>query len=109
MDLIAEYEEMRTVPAHIAVAYKFFAPFRVENGDLMWGEYAAGADEEIIQPVKAFLKTMKAALREGKLSRAECSRRMWFWYAKIIDLGLFEHDARVEIIQWMEVCELVIP
>ncbi len=109
MDLLAEYDEVKTVPAHITIVYKFFAPFRVENGDLVWGGHKAGATEEIIQPVKTFLKATKALLREGSVSRAECSRRMWFWYAKLVDLGLFQHDARMEIMQWMEICELVIP
>lgn len=108
MDLIAEYEEMKTLPQHAAVAYKFFAPFRFENGDLLWGAHRAGATEDVIPPVKAFLKATKAALREGQMPKAECSRRMWFWYAKIVDLGLFQHEARLEMLQWMEVCELVI-
>jgi hypothetical protein len=108
MDLLAEYDEMKTVPTHVAVVYKFFAPFRFENGDLMWGAHRAGAAEEVIQPVKAFLKVTKALLREGTVAKSECSRRMWFWYAKLVDLGLFEHEARLEIMQWMEVCELVI-
>ena len=109
MDIIAEYDEMKVAPQHIAVAYKFFAPFRFENGDLLWGSsHRAGITEEGIQPVKAFLKATKAALREGTLPKAECSRRMWFWYAKVVDLGLFQHEARLEMLQWMEVCELVI-
>lgn len=108
MDLLEEYDDMIQLPTHVAISYKFFVPFRIDGGELVWSGHRAELDEEAIGPIKAFLKATKALLREGNVSKGECSRRMWFWYAKLVDMALFQHDARVEILRWMEVCELVL-
>jgi hypothetical protein len=110
MDLIAEYAEFKEIPAHVAVAYKFFSTFRLEGATLWWGGYSCPVREEAYSGVKTFLKEQKRTIREGGLSKSECSRRMWFWVQKIIDLGLFHTvpEARTEIFKWLEVCELVL-
>jgi hypothetical protein len=109
-DLLAEYTEFSQVPTVLAVPYKYFSLFRVEEGELVWAGHRATLAEDLVAPVKKFLKEQRAALRSGSLSKSECSRRMWFWVQKVLELELFldAPEARAQMLKWTEVCELVI-
>ena len=111
MDLLAEYEEMKSLPVHIAVAYKFFGLFKFEGSELVYVNHHGGeAEDDTLGALKAFLKSQRADLRvrDSKMGKGECSRRMWFWYQKLLELKMFDVQARMEIMKWMEVCELVL-
>ena len=110
MDLLAEYQEVKQIPVVVAVTYKFFHGFKVEGGALCWAGFNTPLSEEIREPVKRFLKEQRRAVREDSLSVGECSRRMWFWFQKVLDLELFVETpvARDQILRWMEVCELIL-
>jgi hypothetical protein len=109
MDFLAEYEEMKDVPRHIAITYKFFSIFKVKDLGIHWGpSHMHTTTVTIADAFKAFLKAQKTDLKEGALTKSECSRRMWFFYQKILEHGLFSLEVRQEILKWMEVCELVI-
>jgi hypothetical protein len=108
MDLLAEYEEMKQIPLHTGITYKFFSMFKVDGDTLYWGVAPAPLEEEVRGPIKACLKAQRAALREGSLTKSECSRRLWFWGQKVLEMGLFRDEIRAEIIKWTEICELVL-
>ena len=110
MDLLAEYKEMSALPNHIAVTYKFFSMFKIDGDTMTWAghETDISTDTNTKDALKAFLKAQRSALREGGLSASECSKRMWFWFQKLLELDLFEGDGRQEILKWMEVCELIV-
>jgi hypothetical protein len=108
MNLLEEYNEFKTLPTHIGVTYKFFSHFQVKDGQLYFSNTAHPMSEEKQEDVKKFLKAMRKDVKEGTLSKDECGRRMWFWYSKILDLGLFLSETRREILQWLEVCETVL-
>lgn len=111
IDLLAEYEEVKKLPVPTAVTYKFFSGFKVEGDSLVWSGFRTPLSEEVRKPVKAFLKEQRRATEEDGLKQGECSRRMWFWYQKILDLGLFSgaaYQARAEILRWVEVCEYIL-
>jgi hypothetical protein len=111
IDLLAEYEEVKKLPVPTAVGYKFFSGFKVEGDSLVWSGFRTPLSEEVRKPVKAFLKEQRRAIQEDCLKQAECSRRIWFWYQKILDLGLFSgaaYQARAEILRWVEVCEFIL-
>ncbi len=113
MDLLAEYEEVKTIPVPSAVGYKFFSNFKLSaDGEcLVWSGFSTYLEEGVRQPVKAFLKEQRRQTAAANLSANEVSRRMWFWFQKILDLGLFTGNAahgRDQILRWMEVCELIL-
>lgn len=111
MDLLQEYEEVRQIPVPVAVSYKFFSNFKVEGDTLTWGGFSTPLEGDMREPVKEFLKVQRRLTREGSLKPSEVSRRMWFWFQKILDLGLFADvstPARDQILRWMEVCELIL-
>jgi hypothetical protein len=113
MDLIAEYEEMQSIPIHTAVTFKFFSLFKVSKADgeifLHWGEVAkTPLSEESYGPIKEFLKAQRSQLREGSVTRVDCAKRMWFWFQKILELSLFDMAVRAEILKWNEICELIV-
>jgi hypothetical protein len=111
LDLLAEYEEVKKLPVPTAVAYKFFSNFKVVDDSLVWSGFSTALSEDMRKPVKAFLKEQRRAIQEDGLKQGECSRRIWFWFQKILDLGLFTGnaaEARMQILRWMEVCELIL-
>ncbi len=113
MDLLAEYNEVRQIPVPTAVGYKFFSNFKLsDDGQLLvWSGFSTYLEEDMRGPVKEFLKEQRKQIRDGALSGSEVSRRMWFWFQKILDLRLFVGNAasaRDQILKWMEVCELII-
>lgn len=111
MDLLAEYEEVKKIPVITAVGYKFFSNFKVTDDCLLWSGFSTYLQEDVREPVKAYLKEQRRQIRDGALSASEVSRRMWFWFQKILDLGLFTGNAsqgRDQILRWMEVCELIL-
>jgi hypothetical protein len=110
MDFLAEYQEVTKIPPHIAVTYKFFSIFKFEDGELCYIHYKSGPMEPAaLSALKAFLKAQRSDLRgDARLGKGECSRRMWFFYQKLLDLKLFDKPARMEIMRWMEICELVL-
>lgn len=114
MDLIAEYEEMHSIPIHVAVTFKFFSLFKVSKAEdgstfLHWGESAkTPLTPESYGPIKEFLKAQRSLLREGSVMRVDCAKRMWFWFQKILELSLFDLAVRAEILKWNEICELIV-
>jgi hypothetical protein len=109
LDLLAEYEEVKKIPVPTAVGYKFFSNFKVADNCLLWAGFSTPLEEDAREAVKAFLKEQRRQIRDGVLSGSEISRRMWFWFQKILDLGLFtEGNTRNQILRWMEVCELIL-
>jgi hypothetical protein len=113
MDLLAEYEEVKKIPVITAVGYKFFSNFKfsADGESLLWSGFSTYLEEDMREPIKAYLKEQRRQVRDGKLSAGEVSRRMWFWFQKILDLGLFTGNAahgRDQILRWMEVCELIL-
>ncbi len=111
MDLLAEYEEVKQIPVPTVVGYKFFSNFKVADDCLLWSGFSTHLEEDVREPVKAFLKEQRRQIRGGTLSGSEISRRMWFWFQKILDLGLFTGNGdqgRDQILRWMEVCELIL-
>ena len=111
MDLLAEYEETKTIPTPTAIAYKFFSNFKVEGEHLLWSGFSTFLKEDMREPVKAFLKEQRKQIRDGDLSGSEVARRMWVWFQKILDLSLFVGNAsegRAQILKWMEVCQFIL-
>ncbi len=113
LDLLAEYEEVTKLPVPTAVAYKFFSNFKFSaDGEcLVWSGFSTYLQEDVRKPIKAFLKEQRRAIQEDGLKQAECSRRIWFWFQKMLDLGIFTGngaEARMQILRWMEVCELIL-
>lgn len=107
MDLLAEYDEFAKLPAHTAVTYKFFSLFRVADGNLQWRGVPTPISPEAADALKAFLRAQRSALKGG-VTASDCSRRMWFWYQKLLELGLFDQATLDAILRWMEICELVV-
>ena len=110
MDLIEEYEDFKQIPVHIAVSYKFFSHFKVDDENRIWfsGNSFKIEQEGVADAIKKFLKASRKEIKEGIVSKGECSRRIWFWYAKIIDFGLFTPEVRQDILRWMDICETVL-
>ena len=102
MDFLEEYTEFTQLPVHIGVTYKFFSLFKLQGTQLQWCSYSADLGEAA-GAAKAFLKKQRADLKEG-ISKSECSRRMWFWVQKLLELKV-ESPA---LLKWLEVCELVL-
>ncbi len=114
MDFLDEYSDFRAIPRNTAITYKFFDLFKVSKGEngyytISWGKVAK-CDVNVNEgdAIKAFLKATKAGLREGEYDASECSRRMWFFYNKLIEIGAFKTEERMEILKWMDVCQWVI-
>ena len=110
MDFIAEYAESKKLPIHIAVTYKFFSLFKVDTDakTLAWTTHTTPINPDVALAAKLFLKDRRAVFKQGAVNKSECSRSMWFWYQKILDVGAFTHEVRLEILRWMEICELII-
>lgn len=112
MDFLAEYEEFKTLPVHIGVTYKFFSQFKVDDENrLCFGGFPSPIpiqQQEVVDALKKFLKATRKEIKEGTMSKDECSRRMWFWYAKLLDLGLSSLDQRQDILRWMDICGSVL-
>lgn len=113
MDFIGEYDDFTAIPRNIAVTYKFFDLFKVTSEDgvrvLTWGKsIKCSLDTPTLDAIKAFLKATKSGLRNGEYTASECSKRMWFFYTKLIEHGAFSSAERMEILKWMDVCQWVI-
>jgi hypothetical protein len=112
VDFLAEYEEFSNIQSHIAVVYKFFDMFKVDDkeGRMYWlKDYTdSNLSKEVLCAFKGYLRSKKSALRRGELKKGECSKMMLFWYMKILEHNVFDAEVRREIMKFMEVCELVI-
>jgi hypothetical protein len=117
MDFLAEYDEFKKLPVHIAVTYKFLSNFTVDSsGSLFYTQYRFDINEdfskeytkEAAEALKKFLKATRKELKEGSMNKFECSRRIWFFYQKLMDLHVFSTEVRREILSWMETCETVL-
>ena len=112
MDLLAEYEEFKKIPVHIAVTYKFFSHFKIDDDEHIWfgghRSLIAIQQEGVADALKKFLKANRKEVKEGGLNKFECSKRIWFWYAKLLDFGLFSIEERQDILRWMDICETVL-
>lgn len=110
MDFLAEFSEFKSLPNHSSATYTFFKAFSVprEGQVLNWNSVKAPLEEEPLQEFRAFLKTIKRQLQENTLSPSDCSRAMFFFYAKLLEHNCFTQQTRQEILAWMEVCELVV-
>jgi hypothetical protein len=112
VDFLAEYEEFSSLQTHIAIVYKFFDMFKVDEkeGCVYWlKEYSdSNLNKEVLCAFKGYLKSKKSALRRGELKKGECSKAMLFWYMKILEYNMFDTEVRREIMKFMEVCELAI-
>jgi hypothetical protein len=111
MDFLAEYDEVKKIPTPTAIGYKFFSNFKVADNCLLWAGFSTPLEEDVREPVKQFLKEQRKQIRDGTLNASEVARRMWFWFQKILDLGLFVGNAsegRAQILKWMEVCQFIL-
>ena len=100
---------MSELPNHIAVTYKFFSMFKIDGDSMYWSGHQTAIKPDTKDALKTFLKAQRSALREGTMSAGECSKRMWFWFQKLLELDLFScSEARSEIMRWMEICELIV-
>ncbi len=113
MDFLAEYDEFKKLPVHIAVTYKFLSNFSVDvSGTLWYTNYSFYTNEEYTkeaaEALKKFLKATRKELKEGTPNKFECSKRLWFFYQKLMDLHVFSTEVRAEILKWMDICETVL-
>ncbi len=111
LDLLAEYQEVKKIPTPTAIGYKFFSNFKVEGEHLFWSGFSTFLKDDVREPVKQFLKEQRKQIRDGTLPGSEVARRMWFWFQKILDLGLFVGNAsegRAQILKWIEVCQFIL-
>ena len=110
MDFLAEFSEFKSLPNHTSATYIFFKAFSVPRDDniIVWNSMKSTLDDQPLQEFRAFLKTIKRQLQENALSPSDCSRAMFFFYAKLLEHKCFSQETRQEILAWMEVCELVI-
>lgn len=109
MDLFLEYEEFKKLPLHTGIAYKYFSQFNIDDTNHIWfaGNSHHIKDNDLADAFKKFLKTTRKEIRNGMLKN-ECARRMWFWYAKLLDYGIFTVEVRHDIVRWMDICETVL-
>ncbi len=112
MDFLGEYEELKVLKNHTLVSWQFFELFKVEEDDD--GKYLVYMDtksrclsDDEYGAFKAFLKAQRSALRKEALPVGECSKRIWFWYSKLLELNMFTLEIRSEILKWMEVGQLI--
>ncbi len=113
MDFLGEYDELAVLKNHTLVTWKFFELFRLEECDSEKSMYYVGhksryLSDDVYNAFKAFLKAQRSALRKESLSVAECSKRLWFFYSKLLEHDVFfDPNVRREILKWMEVGQLV--
>jgi len=110
MDFLAEFSEFKSLPNHTSVTYTFFKAFSIPRDEkvIVWNSTTSPLEEEPLQEFRAFLKSIKRQLLENALKPSDCSRAMFFFYAKLLEHKCFSQETRQEILGWMEVCELVV-
>ena len=121
MDFLEELEDMKTIPHHLAITFKFFSLFKVslnknEDADaagvLTWAQTAEEThlSRDVLVAMREFLKAQRQAVKNmtNPPKKGDCSRAMWFWFQKLLEHGAFDTDTRTLILRWMEICELII-
>ena len=113
MDFVAEYDESRGLPIHIAITYKFFALFKVNTdaNTMSWSKVytMCAVPPEELRAFKEFLRSTRNLLKSEPFpTKEECSRRLWFFYQKLLEHAIFTTEIRSEILRWIEVCEYIV-
>jgi len=115
MDLLEEYAEMDKIPSKIAVTYSVFDLFRVQLKDsesgkrgLYWSTTLdSKLSDEVLIALKSFLKAKKSELKTCD-TKINCSKLLWFFYQKLLELDAFTIETRRDILAYMDMCEYII-